>query len=332
MKIYSSYFGNRILNHVAKDMRQLVDDGFTGVVHTFSENDLRFYRDSFIDIVKISRDAGLDVDLDPWGVGGVFGGEAFSAWIAENPDEMQISVNGTPKSLACLNSKKFREFISEWADAAHKTGADGLFWDEPHLYIPKKNDPDTSWTCACKTCKSLFSDKYGFDFPETRTDDVVQFHAWTLIDFLTDMLTLGKKAGFRNTVCLLPKEFAQNDPLEWSEIASLENVDVISTDPYWFIGSRDVNQFVKSYSGKIKELADKNGIDAQIWIQGFRVPSGKENEIATAIEIAVNEGINNLAIWGFNACSHMSYLKCDNPELVWETAVESFRNCKNQSE
>lgn len=325
MKIYSSYFGSRILNHVVTDMNQLASDGFTGVVHTFSENDLRFYKGSFIDIVKISRDAGLDVDLDPWGVGGVFGGEAFSAWIAENPDEMQISVNGTPKPLACLNSKKFRKFMSEWVDAARNTAADGLFWDEPHLYIPKKNDSETSWTCACETCKSLFSEKYNIDFPETRTDDVVQFHAWTLIDFLKEMLSYGKNAGFRNTVCLLPKEFAQNDPLEWSQIASMENVDVISTDPYWFIGNRDVNLFVKSYSSKIKELAEQNNIDAQIWIQGFRVPSGKEHEIKTAIDIAVGEGITNLAIWGFNGCDHMSYLKCDNSELVWKTAVKAFQ-------
>ena len=45
MSIGVSYFGNRILRHVAADMEGLAADGFTGVLHTFSENDLAYYRE-----------------------------------------------------------------------------------------------------------------------------------------------------------------------------------------------------------------------------------------------------------------------------------------------
>jgi hypothetical protein len=328
MKTYSSYFSNRILKHVANDMKELASDGFTGVVHTFSENDFRYYSQSFIDIAKASHDAGLDVDIDPWGVGRVFGGEAFSAWIAENPDAMQVSIDGSHKPLACLNSDNFLSFMRKWLDAAVQTGTDGIFWDEPHLYIPKRNDPESSWTCACDKCRKLFSEMFNTDFPDTRTSQVEQFHAWTLKNFLARMLKLGKDAGMRNTVCLLPKEFAPNDPLDWSDIASLDTVDIIATDPYWLIAKRDVEDFVRTYSRRIKELADLNNIEPQIWIQAFRVPSGRENELSRAVEIAVEEGIENLAVWGFNACADMSYLRCDNSELVWDIVKKAFNNIK----
>jgi hypothetical protein len=326
VKIISSYFGNRILKHIASDMKQLAREGFTGVVHTLTENDLKYYAKSFQDIVSVSHDAGLDVDIDPWGVGMVFGGEAFSNWIAENPDQMQVSRDNCPKPLACLNSEKFRSFMHQWIDCAKDSGAEGLFWDEPHLYIPRKNDPENSWTCTCPKCRELFREKFGHDFPNSFSDEVIEFQGWTIKSFLQEMLLRGRNAGMRNTVCILPKEFVRHDPLKWEEVAGLEGVDIISTDPYWLISGSDVVSFVKSYSRLIKQLADSNGIEPQIWIQGFRVPSGREHELKTAIETVYSEGIRNLAIWGFEACGQMSFLACDNPDLVWETAVKAFRD------
>ena len=51
MKTGTSYFGVRIPRHVASDMDDLVRDGFSYVCHTFSENDLLFYRSTMKDIV-----------------------------------------------------------------------------------------------------------------------------------------------------------------------------------------------------------------------------------------------------------------------------------------
>ena len=43
----AAYFGSRILRHVAADMESLAARGFTGVLHTFTENDLAYYREAF---------------------------------------------------------------------------------------------------------------------------------------------------------------------------------------------------------------------------------------------------------------------------------------------
>jgi len=58
MSIGTSYFGNRVLRHVAADMEGLAADGFTGVLHTYSENDLAYYRESMGRVVEASHAAG----------------------------------------------------------------------------------------------------------------------------------------------------------------------------------------------------------------------------------------------------------------------------------
>jgi hypothetical protein len=325
MKITSSYFGNRILSHVEEDMEYLSEEGFTGVIHTFSEEDLKFYSKAFKDIVKVSHDADLDVDLDPWGVGGVFGGEAFSAWIAENPDYMQVSRDGKPRPLACLNSPDFRKFMAGWIEKAVETGADGLFWDEPHLYIPRRSDSQQSWTCTCKLCSMLFREKYGHDFPNEKTPEVIEFRNWSMTSFLSEMVRIADGTGIRNTVCILPDELGGAETANWEDVASIRGIDIISTDPYWTFTNENVGDFVKKYCVKIIELASRYNLESQIWIQGFRIPSGREDEIRIAIETVAGEGIRNLAIWGFEACAQISSIACENPELAWETALKAFQ-------
>jgi len=77
MKLGASYFGNRTLRHVKKDMEKMIEDGCNLVVHTMSEHDIAYHSQTMIDIVKVSRDVGLEVFLDPWGIGRVFGGNHF---------------------------------------------------------------------------------------------------------------------------------------------------------------------------------------------------------------------------------------------------------------
>jgi hypothetical protein len=42
-RVGCSYFGVRIPRHVERDMVDLAARGFTGVLHTFSENDLAYF-------------------------------------------------------------------------------------------------------------------------------------------------------------------------------------------------------------------------------------------------------------------------------------------------
>src|SRR3989454_5865380 len=150
MLVATSYFGNRILRHVRVDVRRLREEGFNIVVHTFSENDLRFYRRSMRDIVEVTREAGMRVWIDPWGLGGVFGGETFSEAVLHHPDWSQVTANGDKLPACCPSNPGFQGFIREWTDAAFETGADAVFWDEPHFY-----SGEDGTGCYCKYCQNI---------------------------------------------------------------------------------------------------------------------------------------------------------------------------------
>ena len=59
-----SYFGVRILRHVRRDLADIAARGYTAVLHTFSENDLAYYRDTMREIVAASHDRGLEVHCE----------------------------------------------------------------------------------------------------------------------------------------------------------------------------------------------------------------------------------------------------------------------------
>src|SRR5438270_311166 len=146
-----SYFGVRIPRHVRRDLDDLAARGFTGVLHTFSENDLAYYRDTMREIVAASHDRGLEVQAAPWGLGRTFGGEAESRFVTFHPDECQVLDDGRHVAAACLNSPGYRAFCAEWADWALGCGVDSLFWDEPAWVVPEHvGVDDERWSCRCR--------------------------------------------------------------------------------------------------------------------------------------------------------------------------------------
>ncbi|MDN5342890.1 MAG: hypothetical protein PWP28_1765 [Oceanotoga sp.] len=152
-----SYFGNRIPKYVKKDLLDFKKIGFEIVLHTFSENDFLFYKDTMKRIVSDSKELGYEVWLDPWGYGGIFGGEAFSGFLQNNIEESQISNKEERLGSVCLNSEKFRNYMKEWIKSCKAIGADKIFWDEPHFYIfePYNRYPE-EFSCRCDTCRKNF--------------------------------------------------------------------------------------------------------------------------------------------------------------------------------
>ena len=152
-----SYFGVRILRHVRRDLQDIAARGYTAVLHTFSENDLAYYRGTMAAIVASSHEVGLEVQMCPWGVGRTFGGEAESRWVTFHPEACQVLDDGRRVPTGCLNNPAYRSFCKEWADAALEAGADYVFWDEPHWTVPSHvgiDDPER-WACCCDVCREL---------------------------------------------------------------------------------------------------------------------------------------------------------------------------------
>jgi len=326
MRYGVSYFGNRILKHVEEDMKELKEIGFDVIVHTFSENDHKFYFRTMKDIVKLTKDLGMEVWIDPWGVGGIFGGEAFSNFLIENPSEWQITNRGRAVGSACFNSPKFREYMKRWLEAAVETGADAVFWDEPHFHILK--DFPKEWTCRCERCREKFKETYGHDMPEEFTEEVSNFRNETIKDFFEEVLSYSKKLGMKNVICFLPFESEMFGLKDYESIAKIENVDNIGSDPYWMAFKLEMNPFLKETTQKILKLSSKYGKENHIWLQAFKVPRGREEDIVKGAKILKKENVDTVLFWGVFACKHISSIAPDDPEKTWEVVKQIVREVR----
>lgn len=335
-KFGTSYFGNRARQHVRKDLEEIVQLGFNYVVHTFSENDWRYYEKSMAEIVADSKELGLEVIMDPWGVGGVFGGEAFSQLVFKDPTLSQVMANGNRAPSCCFNNSNFRDEIKSWIVSCERMNADGILWDEPHWYIPswyeRSDSEDGTCVCHCKHCETKYFDKYGELLPQELTENFTEFLDSSLFEFIDWATAETKLHNMKNLVCLIPNEAYSSGIQDWEKIISLPQVDTFGTDPYWLCHKQPMGPYVSDYAVKVRNLCEKYGKEAQLWVQAFSIPDGHEEEVGMATKILLDHGIENIGFWGFKACNAMSKLRPDNPEKVWSQvtgAIESLNKYSN---
>ena len=330
MELGVSYFGNRIPQHYGeRDLPEIIAHGCTYVVHTFSEEDLRFYRGAVREMVEQTHQAGLKVYLDPWGVGGVFGGEAFSAFLLENLDAWQVTAAGVPVPRACLRTPAFREFMRQWTDASISLGADVIFWDEPHLSLPGvEATQDLELTCWCSLCREGYRERYNEAMPELLTARVVEFREDTIVGFLEEMCGQVSRRGLRNAVCLAAFEDAAQGVVNWERVACIQGLDILGVTPFWQLYDQNAAEFVGRWATEVAALCVAFGKEPQVWLQGFLIGVGREGEVVQAAEAATQAGVRNLAAWGFEGCGHLGALRSERPEEVWRLIGETFNQLR----
>jgi hypothetical protein len=214
-----------------------------------------------------------------------------------------------------------------WIDMAIDFGADTLFWDEPHLYIPDWDDlrfaPDDAFACFCPRCRDSFQARFGQPAPETLTPEMRLFRADLMMDFLSEMIGYAHDKGTQNAITLLPMDDDVSEALPWNRIAEIRGLDIFGTDPYWYLHDKDCAGYVSSQMARVMEVCRSRGLTPHFWAQGFGVPAGREDELEVGIKLAVELGARSVAVWGMhgNACwdgaSH-------NPELVWDVIGKTF--------
>jgi N-acetylmuramic acid 6-phosphate etherase len=312
-----SYFGVRIARHVERDMIDLAARGYAGVLHTFSENDLAYYRETMAEIVAASHRAGLWVQASPWGLGRTFGGEAESRFVAFHPDECQVIDDGRRVAAACLNSPAYRSFCADWADWAIECGVDSLFWDEPAWVVPAHvGVEDGRWSCRCRYC----AERFGRELPRELDDDVRAFREASVVDFLREMLA----RGGTHTICLLPATDGAHGISDWSSVASLPGLTTFATDPYWKHWNESAGPFVRRFARLLRETCDRHGVGAQLWLPSFGLTADEIPELEAAVAAAREEGIDDLWTWGYEACGSMSALATPDAPQVWAAITKAL--------
>jgi len=327
-----SYYGNRILRHVQADLEAMAESGCTYVVHTFSEADLLFYRKTIGAIVQATHAAGLKAWLDPWAAGGVFDGAALSLSAARFPEHQQVLSTGERVPAACPNRYEFRAAMRLWVDAAIETGADVLFWDEPHFLVPSRLSgyagPADAWACHCAVCQQLYYERYGEPLPPAIDAGARAFRQERILDFLADMSGYAASRGALNALCLPPAPDDGPSGRLFRAAPELPNIQIFGTKLYWIFTHLTVEEHVSQQTARVVEICRYLGKPAQIWVHGFGLPEGREEEVATAVEIAAGGGAEYVAAWGYPPCEYASPRASAHPELVWETLGRVFRRAR----
>lgn len=355
-----SYFSSRDLRHVRDDLREMADVGCSYVVHCYTETDLAYYRETMKAISDASREMGMEAWFDPWGLAGIFSGETLSAFPARNPEAWQVLSDGRKVGYACPNHPATMAFARGWIDAAATAGGDVLFWDEPHFYAGIfMGDFSAAWSCYCGTCLGLFKDRFGHEMPKEFTLEVKEFRESSLLGLLEALCRYGHEKGLRNALCPIPTDLeahgfsgpaermraaisnASGDPPagaveallhvgigDFDRCAAIPDLDVFGTDPYWYLFGTDAEMFMRAYGRAARDACQKHGRQLQLWLQAFRVPGGREDELRIGARVAGELGADYLAAWSFRATESMSQIACRDSERAWRVLGEEFRRLR----
>lgn len=320
-----SYFGNRIPGHyVTHDLPEIAAAGCTYVLHTFSEEDVRHYGGSVRTMVEATREAGLEAWVDPWGVGGLFAGEALSAFLVEHPEAWQVSASGAQVPAACPNHPATRALLDAWLDAALALKPDGIFWDDPRWWVAPPDTP-AAWTCRCAQCQERYRAWAGGPMPATLTPQVAAFRQDSVGGLIGELAARAKAASARNAFGLVPFLDAAHTFVDWEKVAALPGVDVVALSPFPRLFGGGGSAYVRRWCERLVALCQAHDKEPMVWLQTFRVPAGAEEELRAAAQAAYEAGVRNVAAWGFRGCAHMASLRCERPDVMWRVTGETFR-------
>jgi hypothetical protein len=299
--------------------------GCNVVLHTFSENDLRFYSGTMEEIVSLSKEHGLEVYLDPWGVGGIFGGEAFTQFALEHGDARQVLSDGSLAPAACPNHPGFREFMRDWIRAAVQAGVDVIFLDEPHFWDPHLQGwAKDVWSCRCTSCQKEFQEVFHAPLPEKLTPQVREFQDISMRSFLKELAQGAQAGGTKVALCLLPDWEGKERVVErWARFASIEAVDIFGTDPYWMWAGRTFSDYEYFVRATVK-LAERYDKEPQIWVQACKVRAGEEEFVRRSVETAWDLGVRNIMAWSFLGTPYMTWVRSARPEVVWKELSAAY--------
>lgn len=327
MQFGVSYFGVRNPRHVERDLDDIKRLGFDYVVFTFSENDHRFYRETMAVCVELAHRHDLKAYMDPWGVCGIFGGEAFTDRGAWDLEAQQCRSDGRSLPKLCPNSDEVRAYLRQWiATVAEPLQADAIFWDEPHFYLPFGTAREQGlWSCCCQRCQRRFQAMFQQPLPAVETAEVRQFKQDCVAALIDEVTAVAARHGLHNIVCVLTED-DHPDALQakFDRYAANPHLDVLATDPYPIFHGKPVSS-TAPFCDALQRACQRYGKAAQLWIQGFRVPAGQELLLADEMQLIADMGIDDMAIWSYLATAYMSSHTCADADRVWAVFTQRMQ-------
>ncbi len=321
--------------HLRSDFEKIKSSGVNSILLAVSEDSLAYNFEGVRRGVSCAKKVFDYVSFNFWAMGGIFGGEASSYFLQRYPQESQkFNVSRGAEGAACPQSKLFREYyfnlIREIID---KTEVDEVFIDEPHWPTFRRDNrkiDDSVFSCSCPNCRERFLAETGFDIPKKKGegawDEFVLYRGKIMIEFLRDIISVIKSCERKVVVnlCVHPKNNWVYGSPKLEDIFGMDDVGIVSIDPYHFkYGINEGMKYVLLQVRDILKMRKGTKKEVQVWVQGFKVPGGREEEIGDIIRLIYEEGIRNIQFWSYGN-EAFSSIGCDDFEKVWDSLKKAY--------
>ena len=87
----------------------------------------------------------------------------------------------------------------------------------------------------------------------------------------------------------------------------------------------DEDYYKKVYEDtrKCLDVCDRYGKDHNIWIQGYAIPAGTEEDMVYAADAAYDAGARTILYWGYRGSEGNDY-RAKQPDLAWRTMGDAM--------
>jgi hypothetical protein len=302
----------------------MLSNNCNSVLIALSENDYEYWYPNMLEIIDEAKDVGLRTWLNFWAYAGIFGGEPPSFFLHRNHGLRQIAASSKEKMpAACINQPELRKWFSDQVTKiVSDSKVDGVFIDEPHYAWTFSTE---EFTCVCDVCQAKFRETFDISMPMDYNEDVRRFREDNMYQFLVETCQTVKAANGATDVCvcIIPAEFEFLGTPDWDKIASIKEVDMFSTDPYYHVFGLE-HEWAIDAAKRTIETARKHKKRSQLWLQMFKLCAGDEAAVASLVPEYVSMGVDSLFGWSYLANKGTS-ISSDNPDLLWDLVTKEYR-------
>ena len=316
MKLGMAYLGAHLPEHLRTDLIDICRIGCDELLIALSENDFHILTGKVQFASAIAHDLGLRILANFWGFACAFGGGRISRLLTENPEVWVVRRDGSRLGQGCMNHPLLLARAREMVDRCVAAGYDGFFWDEP-----------TQQDCYCVHCREKFAAAYGGNLLAAPSDQVQAFRLHSIVSYVETMSDYVKslQADLETATCVMAV-----DQAAWEATARVPSLDTFGTDPYWLRLQQPLSWVTES-TREAMAVCRKYGKRSLMWLQGWAIPAGREEEIEEAAQRIAAERPDALYTWSYRA-GLGSNEASEDPARAWDAIVRVYRMLRAESE
>lgn len=317
MHLGVSYLPAHHPHSIEHDMKEIRSMGCDRVIFAISEYNYFVTNGSWRFGAQIAQENGLVPIGMIVGYANTFGGCRITRVMLDDMEMWMMDKDGNRLPYACYNNPKTANKFVELSSTLIESGFKGIFIDEP-----------TQVECWCSHCQKKFEETY-----DRKLDFTVQSReTW---EFKRD-----NSLGYVQRVCDGVKDFSPTtkmmccvmpfDREYWSAIGKVKNLDNFGTDPYWIVDRTrlTLTQAVQD-AYDMKRICDENSKESHIWLNGWAIPKGYEEEMYKGGQLLAASKPDELYTWQYMGALGTEE-ECGDPYKTWDYVKRLYKELSGE--